>query len=92
MWNYSHQCTEKTGPLDTTPARTLRRATRFEGLALVDSRCFGFNIDEFLPHIDEMVQEGMDTLERVEVLIHRCATNEPRATNGSPDFAGKKLE
>ena len=26
---------------------------------------------------------------RTNSIIHRCATNEPRATSGSPDFASK---
>ncbi len=38
-------------------------------IEIVDSRP---KIDAFLPHIDEMVQEGMVTLERVEVLKYRA--------------------
>ena len=30
-------------------------------------------IDELMPHIDEMVQEGLVTLERVEVIKYRAA-------------------
>jgi PII-like signaling protein len=40
-------------------------------IEIVDSR---EKIDEFLPHIDEMVQEGMVTLERVEVLKYRAGS------------------
>ncbi len=53
-------------------------------IRLVYPRLFGFNIgmsgksqpkiDEFIPHIDEMVQEGMVTLERVEVLKYRASS------------------
>jgi PII-like signaling protein len=38
-------------------------------IEIVDSRA---KIDELLPYIDEMVQEGMVTLERVEVLKYRA--------------------
>jgi PII-like signaling protein len=38
-------------------------------IEMVDSRA---KIDELLPYIDEMVQEGMVTLERVEVLKYRA--------------------
>ncbi len=51
-------------------------------IRLVDPHRFGFNIgrsgksrpkiEEFIPHIDEMVQEGLVTLERVEVLKYRA--------------------
>jgi PII-like signaling protein len=40
-------------------------------IEIVDSRP---KIDEFLPHVDEMVQEGMVTLERVEVLKYRAGS------------------
>jgi hypothetical protein len=30
-------------------------------------------IDELMPHIDEMVQEGLVTLERVEVIRYRAS-------------------
>jgi PII-like signaling protein len=39
---------------------------------IVDSRA---KIEELLPHIDEMVQDGLVTLERVEVFRYRA--NEP---------------
>lgn len=35
-------------------------------------------IDELMPHIDEMVQEGLVTLERVQVIKYRA--NSPDAT------------
>jgi hypothetical protein len=38
-------------------------------IEIVDSR---EKIDEFLPHIDQMVQEGLVTLERVQVLKYRA--------------------
>jgi len=38
-------------------------------IEIVDSR---EKIDGFLPHIDEMVQEGLVTLERVEVIKYRA--------------------
>jgi PII-like signaling protein len=38
-------------------------------IEIVDSRA---KIDEFLPYIDEVVQEGMVTLEPVEVLKYRA--------------------
>ena len=40
-------------------------------IEIVDSRP---KIDEFIPHIDEMVQEGLVTLERVEILKYRAST------------------
>lgn len=36
---------------------------------IVDSR---EKIDEFMPHVDEMVQEGLVTRERVEVIKYRA--------------------
>ena len=30
-------------------------------------------IDEFMPHVDEMVQEGLVTLERVQVIKYRAS-------------------
>ena len=41
-------------------------------IEIVDSK---EKIDELLPHIDEMVQEGLVTLERVQVIKYRA--NEP---------------
>jgi len=41
-------------------------------IEIVDSK---EKIDELLPHIDEMVQEGLVTLERVQVIRYRA--NEP---------------
>jgi PII-like signaling protein len=41
-------------------------------IEIVDSRA---KIEELLPHIDEMVQDGLVTLERVEVFRYRA--NEP---------------
>ncbi len=41
-------------------------------IEIVDSK---EKIDEILPHIDEMVQEGLVTLERVQVIKYRA--NEP---------------
>lgn len=38
-------------------------------IEIVDSRP---KIEELLPHIDEMVQEGLVTLERVEVIKYRA--------------------
>jgi len=38
-------------------------------IEIVDSR---EKIDELLPHIDEMVQEGLVTLERVQVIKYRA--------------------
>ena len=38
-------------------------------IEIVDSR---EKIDGFLPHIDEMVQEGLVTLERVQVIKYRA--------------------
>ena len=38
-------------------------------IEIVDSRP---KIEEFIPHIDEMVQEGLVTLERVEVIKYRA--------------------
>jgi PII-like signaling protein len=38
-------------------------------IEIVDSR---LKIEEFIPHIDEMVQEGLVTLERVEVIKYRA--------------------
>ncbi|MCH7753030.1 MAG: hypothetical protein IH898_12875 [Planctomycetes bacterium] len=63
----------------------LRRGSIVCGrIRLVDPHRFGFNIgrsgksqpkiDEFIPHIDEMVQEGMAILERVEVLKYRASS------------------
>lgn len=43
-------------------------------IEIVDSKA---KIDELMPHIDEMVQEGLVTLERVEVIKYRA--NEPEA-------------
>jgi len=40
-------------------------------IEIVDSR---EQIDRFLPHVDEMVQEGLVTLERVEVIKYRAGT------------------
>jgi PII-like signaling protein len=37
---------------------------------IVDSRA---KIDEFLPHVDAMVREGLVTLERVEVIQYRAS-------------------
>jgi PII-like signaling protein len=34
-------------------------------------------IDELMPHIDEMVQEGLVTLERVQVIKYRANTSPP---------------
>ncbi len=42
-------------------------------IEIVDSR---EQIDRLLPHIDEMVREGLVTLEKVEVITYRA--NEPR--------------
>ncbi|MBI5864276.1 MAG: DUF190 domain-containing protein [Planctomycetes bacterium] len=39
-------------------------------IEIVDIRS---KIDEFLPHVDQMVREGLVTLERVEVLQYRPA-------------------
>jgi PII-like signaling protein len=33
-------------------------------------------IDELMPHIDEMVQEGLVTLERVQVIKYRAGSSE----------------
>ncbi len=41
-------------------------------IEIVDSRT---KIEELMPHIDEMVQDGLVTLERVEVIKYRA--NEP---------------
>ncbi len=41
-------------------------------IEIVDAR---EKIDELLPHVDEMVQEGLVTLEKVEVIKYRA--NEP---------------
>ncbi len=41
-------------------------------IEIVDAR---EKIDELLPHVDEMVQEGLVTLEQVEVIKYRA--NEP---------------
>ncbi len=38
-------------------------------IEIVDSRP---KIEEFIPHIDEMVQEGLVTLERVEIIKYRA--------------------
>ncbi len=38
-------------------------------IEIVDSR---EKIDELMPHVDEMVQEGLVTLERVEVIKYRA--------------------
>ena len=38
-------------------------------IEIVDSRT---KIEQFLPHIDEMVQDGLVTLERVEVVKYRA--------------------
>ena len=38
-------------------------------------------IDELLPHIEQMVQEGLVTLERVQVIKYRA--NEPGTQNGA---------
>jgi PII-like signaling protein len=38
---------------------------------IVDSK---EKIDEFMPHVDEMVQEGLVTRERVEVIKYRAST------------------
>lgn len=40
-------------------------------IEIVDSRA---KIEEFLPHIEKMVQEGLVTLERVEVIKYRANT------------------
>jgi PII-like signaling protein len=39
-------------------------------IEIVDSR---EKIDELMPHIDEMVQEGLVTIERVEVIKYRAS-------------------
>ncbi len=44
-------------------------------IEIVDAR---EKIDELLPHVDEMVQEGLVTLEKVEVIKYRA--NEPEAS------------
>ena len=36
-------------------------------------------IDRLLPHLDEMVQEGLVTLEDVHVIRYRASADEPRA-------------
>lgn len=41
---------------------------------IVDSK---EKIDELMPHIDDMVQEGLVTLERVKVIKYRAETREP---------------
>lgn len=41
---------------------------------IVDSK---EKIDELMPHIDEMVQEGLVTLERVQVIKYRSANRDP---------------
>ena len=38
-------------------------------IEIVDSRA---KINQLLPHIDQMVQEGLVTLERVEVIMYRA--------------------
>jgi PII-like signaling protein len=43
-------------------------------IEIVDSRA---KIDELLPHIDQMVQDGLVTLEKVEVIKYRA--NPPEA-------------
>lgn len=43
-------------------------------IEIVDSRA---KIDELLPHIDQMVQDGLVTLEKVEVIKYRA--NRPEA-------------
>ncbi len=43
-------------------------------IEIVDSK---EKIDELLPHIDEMVQEGLVTLERVQVIKYRA--DDPKA-------------
>ena len=40
-------------------------------IEIVDSKD---KIDEFLPHVDEMVREGLVTLERVQVIRYRAAS------------------
>jgi uncharacterized protein len=40
-------------------------------IEIVDSK---EKVDELLPHIDEMVQEGMVTLERVQVIKYRAGS------------------
>ena len=35
-------------------------------------------IDELMPHIDEMVQEGLVTLERVQVIKYRANSDNPQ--------------
>lgn len=41
---------------------------------IVDSK---EKIDELMPHIDDMVQEGLVTLERVTIIKYRAETREP---------------
>ncbi len=41
-------------------------------IEIVDNRA---KIEEFIPHIDEMVQEGLVTLEKVEVIKYRANTS-----------------
>lgn len=43
-------------------------------IEIVDSK---EKIDEFLPHIDQMVQEGLVTLEPVQVLKYRAGRADP---------------
>ena len=38
-------------------------------IEIVDAKV---KIDEFMPHVDEMVQEGLVTLERVQVIKYRA--------------------
>jgi len=46
-------------------------------IEIVDSR---EKIDELLPHIDQMVQEGLVTMEKVQVLKYRAQTKSPEVT------------
>src|SRR5438477_6320742 len=43
-------------------------------IEIVDSR---EKIDEFLPHIDQMVQEGLVTMEKVQVFNYRAQPKPP---------------
>jgi PII-like signaling protein len=43
-------------------------------IEIVDSK---EKIDELLPHIDDMVKEGLVTLEKVQVITYRAGENPP---------------
>lgn len=43
------------------------------------------NIDKLLPRLDEMVQEGLVTIEKVRVIIYRANASNPRSKNLSQE-------